>query len=84
MRPSDFAQLSQAVHRAGEMAFRLENQARDFFSTLQFFISEQREGKPQSQYAYQERILPSSRTLPGWDEVEIAWERLRRNAQACY
>jgi ATP-dependent DNA helicase DinG len=73
MRPSEFAQLSQAVHRAGEMAFRLENQARDFFSTLQNFISEQREGKPQSQYAYQERILPSSRTLPGWDEVEIAW-----------
>ncbi len=73
MRPSDFAHLSQAVHRAGEMAFRLENQARDFFSTLQYFISQQREGKPQSQYAYQERILPSSRTLPGWDEVEIAW-----------
>jgi DNA polymerase-3 subunit epsilon/ATP-dependent DNA helicase DinG len=73
MRPSEFAQLSQSVHRAGEMAFRLENQARDFFSTLQYFISEQREGKPQSQYAYQERILPSSRTLPGWDEVEIAW-----------
>lgn len=73
MRPSDFAQLSQVVHRAGEMAFRLENQARDFFATLQYFIGEQREGKPQSQYAYQERILPSSRTLPGWDEVEIAW-----------
>jgi ATP-dependent DNA helicase DinG len=73
MRPSEFAQLSQTVHRAGEMAFRLENQARDFFATLQFFITEQREGKPQSQYAYQERILPSSRTLPGWDEVEISW-----------
>ena len=73
MRPSDFAQLSQSVHRAGEMAFRLENQARDFFSTLHYFMQEQREGKPQSQYAYQERILPSSRTLPGWDEVEIAW-----------
>jgi predicted DnaQ family exonuclease/DinG family helicase len=73
LRPSDFAQLSQAVQRAGEMAFRLENQARDFFATLQSFITEQREGRPQSQYAYQERILPSSRTLPGWDEVEIAW-----------
>jgi ATP-dependent DNA helicase DinG len=73
MRPSDFAQLSQTVHRAGEMAFRLENQARDFFTTLQYFIGEQREGKPKSQYAYQERILPSSRTLPGWDEVEVAW-----------
>jgi DNA polymerase-3 subunit epsilon/ATP-dependent DNA helicase DinG len=73
MRPSDYAQLSQSVHRAGEMAFRLENQARDFFATIQYFITEQREGKPQSQYAYQERILPSSRTLPGWDEVEIGW-----------
>ncbi len=74
MRPSDFAMLSQSVHRAGELAFRLENQARDFFSTLQFFMNEQREGRPKSQYAYQERILPSLRTLPGWDEVEINWD----------
>jgi len=73
LRPSEYAQLSQTVHRAGEMAFRLENQARDFFATLQYFITEQRDGKPLSQYAYQERILPSSRALPGWDEVEIAW-----------
>ncbi|RPH62463.1 MAG: exonuclease, partial [Chloroflexi bacterium] len=32
-----------------------------------------REGKPQSLYAYQERILPHTRTAPGWDQVEIGW-----------
>ena len=31
------------------------------------------EGRPASPYSYQERILPSTRTQPGWDAVEISW-----------
>ena len=27
-----------------------------------------------SNYAWQSRILPATRTLPGWDPVEITWE----------
>jgi ATP-dependent DNA helicase DinG len=34
----------------------------------------QREGVPRSQYAFQIRILPSTRTLPGWDNIEIIWQ----------
>ena len=26
-----------------------------------------------ARYAYQERILPATRTQPGWDAVEVAW-----------
>jgi DNA polymerase-3 subunit epsilon/ATP-dependent DNA helicase DinG len=73
LRPTDFARLTQIVHRASETAFRLDSYARDFFFALAEFINIQREGRPKSQYAYQERILPSSRSLPGWDNVEINW-----------
>ncbi len=73
IRPTDFARLTQIVHRASETSFRLDTYARDFFHALTEFIDIQREGKPKSQYAYQERILPSSRSLPGWDNVEINW-----------
>jgi DNA polymerase-3 subunit epsilon/ATP-dependent DNA helicase DinG len=73
VRPTDFAKLTQIVHRASETAFRLDSYARDFFYALSEFISIQREGGQKNQYAYQQRILPSSRSLPGWDNVEISW-----------
>jgi len=72
--PSDFAALDQKVVRATDLAWRLENQARAFFQALNEFIEFQREGQPVSQYAHQERILPATHTLPGWDEIEIAWD----------
>jgi len=34
----------------------------------------QREGQPQSNYAWQARVLPATRTQPYWDEVEVAWD----------
>jgi len=73
VRPTEYAGLTQIVHRASDTVFRLDSYARDFFNALSEFISIQREGRPKSQYAYQERILPSSRSLPGWDNVEITW-----------
>ena len=38
------------------------------------FLSEQRDGRPLSNYGQQERILPSTRTLPIWLDVEIGWD----------
>ena len=73
MRPSDFAVMNQKVERATDLLFRFQEQTRLFFDSLNGFISFQREGKPASTYNYQERILPSTRTQPGWDAVEIAW-----------
>src|SRR5512143_1041462 len=56
------------------MAFRIEQMNREFFNILGEFARLQREGQPQSNYSWQARVLPSTRTLPGWDEVEIAWD----------
>ncbi len=73
VRPSDFATLNQKVERATDLVWRLQEQARIFFDALAEFIASQREGQPNSNYAYQERILPATRTQPGWDSVEISW-----------
>jgi ATP-dependent DNA helicase DinG len=73
VRPSEYALLHQKVERATDLVWRLQEQARIFFEALSEFISLQREGQPSSIYAYQERILPATRTQPGWDDVEIAW-----------
>ena len=73
IRPSDFALLNQKVERATDLIYRLQEQTHIFFDALAEFISFQREGLPASTYSYQERILPSTRTQPGWDDVELAW-----------
>ncbi len=74
LRPSDFGLLQQRVNRATDLAFRLEQLNREFFNTVSGFAALQREGQQQSNYSWQARVLPSTRTLPGWDEVEITWD----------
>jgi len=73
IRPSEYALLNQKVERATDLVWRLQEQVRIFFDGMGEFISLQREGQPVSTYAFQERILPATRTQPGWDAVEIAW-----------
>jgi ATP-dependent DNA helicase DinG len=75
LRPSDFGLLQQKVNRSTDMAIRLENLNREFFLVLGEFVKFQREGQPPSNYSWQARILPSTRMLPGWDEVEMAWDQ---------
>jgi DNA polymerase-3 subunit epsilon/ATP-dependent DNA helicase DinG len=74
LRPADFGLLQQKVNRATDKAFRIEQMNREFFNVLGEFARLQREGQPPSNYAWQLRILPATRTLPYWDEVEIAWD----------
>jgi DNA polymerase-3 subunit epsilon/ATP-dependent DNA helicase DinG len=75
LRPSDFALLNQKVSRATDQAFRLQALNQEFFNTLNAFVNFQREGQPPSNYSWQTRILPATRTLPGWDEVEMGWDQ---------
>jgi ATP-dependent DNA helicase DinG len=74
LRPADFGLLQQKVSRATDKAFRIEQMNREFFNVLAEFARMQREGQPQSNYAWQSRVLPATRTLPYWDEVEMAWD----------
>ncbi|WKZ48086.1 MAG: helicase C-terminal domain-containing protein [Anaerolineales bacterium] len=74
LRPSDFGLLQKKVSHATDMAFRIEQMSREFFRIVGEFAQLQREGQPQSNYAWQARVLPATRTLPLWDEVEMAWD----------
>jgi len=74
LRPSDFGLLQKKVSHATDMAFRIEQMNREFFNIVGEFARMQREGQQQSNYNWQMRVLPATRTLPGWDEVEIAWD----------
>jgi ATP-dependent DNA helicase DinG len=76
LKPAQFAAYHQAVHRAADLLFRLEHCFREYFHNIEEFLTEQREGRPVSSYGQQERILESTRTLPVWTNVELAWEEV--------
>lgn len=72
-RPADYARLMQLASRASDTAFRLDSYSKDFFYALNEFMAYQQQGRPQSMYAFSTRILPASRSQPGWDNIEITW-----------
>ena len=74
LTPTDLAAFNQLVSRATDLAFQFEQLSHQFFTSLDRFLLEQREGRPVGQYAHQARILPASRSQPGWDEIEAQWD----------
>jgi ATP-dependent DNA helicase DinG len=76
IRPSDFGLLQQKAKHATDQAFRVEQLSKQFFNMVGDFTAIQREGQPVSNYSWQMRITPSSRSLPGWDDVEITWSQV--------
>ncbi len=75
IQPSDFGLLQQKAKHATDQAFRVEQLSKQFFNMVGDFIAIQREGQPVSNYSWQMRITPAARSLPGWDDVEIAWSQ---------
>jgi len=75
LQPAEMASLTQLVQKAADLAFRFDNQMAQYFRALDAFMEEQREGRPLGTYPQQVRILPATRTLPIWIDVEIAWEQ---------
>jgi len=76
--PSEFAAVDNLVARATDHAFLLENMARNFFTAIEQFLSDHREGMEIGPYGQQVRILPATRVQPTWIDVEITWEDAQR------
>jgi ATP-dependent DNA helicase DinG len=75
LKPAEYASIYQHIQRATDLAIRLENDTRQFFQTIIRFMESQRDGQPVSSYGHQERIVPATRTVPYWTDVEVGWEQ---------
>ena len=75
LKPAQMAALTQLVQKASDLSFRFDSQMNQYFQALDAFLEEQREGRPLGTYPQQERVIPSTRTLPIWVDVEIGWEQ---------
>jgi len=80
--PDQFAALEYQVDQALNLAFRFEQLNNQFFVLLGHFCYEQRQGRQAGPYSQQERILPATRTLPAWMDVEVAWDNAERTFKA--
>ena len=78
INPSDYARLHKLIENITNHAFQFEHLMRNFFASLDFFLQEQRQGQEIGMYAHQERIVPSTRSQPSWEDVEIAWDEAQR------
>ncbi len=74
VKPSELASASQAVEKAATLAFRAENEFRKFFSAIDDFMHQERNGLEVGDYGQQVRVIPAVQHQPAWTEVEIAWE----------
>jgi DNA polymerase-3 subunit epsilon/ATP-dependent DNA helicase DinG len=72
--PGQLASLNQLVQNATDKAFHFQNQVKNFFISISNFLEEQREGRKLGNYSQQVRVLPASRMVPTWLDVEVAWE----------
>jgi ATP-dependent DNA helicase DinG len=74
LKPAQLAALAEWVSKAASLATRFDSQMNHYYQALDSFLEDLREGRALGTYPQQERVLPSTRTLPIWLEVEIAWE----------
>jgi len=74
--PSDFAAQGVLVREATDHAYHVENDTRQFFSIIDDFLRDQREGRNVGSYSQQVRIISATRTQPDWAQVEIIWDDL--------
>jgi DNA polymerase-3 subunit epsilon/ATP-dependent DNA helicase DinG len=75
LKPSDQAGAEKIIRKATDLAFRAENMFRAFFTQVDAFLEDERDGKPIGEYGQKVRVVPSTHTKPIWSsEVAIAWD----------
>lgn len=79
LMPADLVKLLQAIKTAAERAFRFDTGMTQYFKALDFLLEELREGKPLGTYPQKTRILPSTRMIPAWLDVELGWEQAKND-----
>ncbi len=79
--PQQYGLMDQIIQRCTDLTFRLEHDFRNLFIAMDEFLLDMRDGKPVGNYPQQVRIIPATRTQPGWTEVEIIWDQAGETMQ---
>jgi ATP-dependent DNA helicase DinG len=76
--PGSFSALNQLIQKTTDYAFHFQNIFKHFFTTINYFLEEQREGRFLGSYPQQVRVISATRSLPSWSEIELVWEDVQK------
>lgn len=76
--PSDKASIHFLVQGATDRAFQMDHLSREFFTAIDQFFYDLREGQEIGMYAHQERIIAAHRSQPNWYNIETCWDELEK------
>ena len=74
LKPSEFASVQAAIEKATDLAYRVENDSRKFFSAIEEFMVRERDGGEVGDYGQQVRVIPATQHQPQWDDIQISWD----------
>ncbi len=74
LKPSDFASVNSAIEKATDLSYRSENEIRKFFTVIEEFMVQERDGGEVGDYGQQVRVVPATQHQPQWDDVQISWD----------
>jgi DNA polymerase-3 subunit epsilon/ATP-dependent DNA helicase DinG len=74
LKPSDYASVNAAIEKATDLAYRVENDFRKFFTAIDEFMVQERDGGEVGDYGQQVRVVASTQLQPQWDNIQIVWD----------
>ena len=74
IKPSEYASVSVTIEKATDLAYRTENDIRKFFTAIDEFMVQERNGGEVGDYGQQVRVTSATHHQPQWDNLEITWD----------
>ncbi len=76
--PEKYGAFNHMIQSTTDQAFHFQNLSRAFFTAIDDFLLEAREGRQIGPYAQQVRLVNGTRALSSWLEVEVIWDDASR------
>jgi len=74
LKPSDQAGAEKMIRKTADFAFRAENKFRTFFTQVDAFLENEREGKKLGEYGQKVRVTSNTHEKENWIEIHNAWD----------
>ena len=68
-----YEELRTITEKITEKSEELTPELKNLFDCLRRYMDDLREGRPLTIYGQQQRLAEESRSMEGWDEIEIVW-----------
>jgi DNA polymerase-3 subunit epsilon/ATP-dependent DNA helicase DinG len=72
--PELLPSVEEELETISEVIDHCKDHTQEFFKHVLLFMDRRRDGQPIGIFGHNERIVPSTRTLNDWNEIELVWD----------